>query len=203
MLNSARKSPRQARSRATVDVILDATVLVLAAEGYAAATTTRIADRAGVSVGSLYQYFPNREALVNAVAHRHDMALQREVGLSLAAVRGASLRTVLGRGLRTVIQAHGRNLALQRVLVEEAPRLGARSWVIDPDAYRHTTSRQVFDQHESELRAGFNREAAAFLIPNVVGASIAAATLSRPAAFDSGELETELTEMIYSYVAGR
>jgi len=63
---SPRKKPRQERSVATVEVILDATARVLCSTGYDRASTNRIAMSAGVSVGSLYQYFPSKEALVAA-----------------------------------------------------------------------------------------------------------------------------------------
>lgn len=66
-----RKSPVQARSAASVDAILDATVQVLLQVGKQRLTTTRVASRAGVSVGTLYQYFPNKSALLRAVLRRH------------------------------------------------------------------------------------------------------------------------------------
>ena len=64
----ARKLPVQARARTTVDIILRACAQVLAEEGYARTSTNRVAAVAGVSVGSIYQYFPNKDALVLAVA---------------------------------------------------------------------------------------------------------------------------------------
>ena len=66
-----RKTPVQARSAVTVDAILSATIQVLLAEGQERLTTTRVAYRAGVSVGTLYQYFPNKKALLRAVLERH------------------------------------------------------------------------------------------------------------------------------------
>jgi AcrR family transcriptional regulator len=66
-----RKSPVQARSAASVDAILEATLQVLIREGKERLTTTRVADRAGVSVGTLYQYFPNKSSLLQAVLYRH------------------------------------------------------------------------------------------------------------------------------------
>src|SRR5687767_9201431 len=66
-----RKTASQARSRATVDAILRATAHILVREGYDHLTTNRVADRAGVSIGSLYQYFPGKEALVKALLDRH------------------------------------------------------------------------------------------------------------------------------------
>jgi AcrR family transcriptional regulator len=66
-----RKTPTQARSAATVDAIFEATIQVLLADGGQRLTTTRVAERAGVSVGTMYQYFPNKQALLYAVVHQH------------------------------------------------------------------------------------------------------------------------------------
>lgn len=66
-----RKSPVQARSTASVDAILDATIQVLLQVGKERLTTTKVALRAGVSIGTLYQYFPNKSALLRAALKRH------------------------------------------------------------------------------------------------------------------------------------
>lgn len=66
-----RKRPQQRRSRVTIDTIFEATIQVLLANGLDRITTIQIADRAGVSIGSLYQYFPNKRALLAAVVKRH------------------------------------------------------------------------------------------------------------------------------------
>lgn len=66
-----RRQPRQQRSRALVDAILEAAAQVLAAEGPERTTTNRVAERAGVSVGSIYQYFPHKHALFTALGERY------------------------------------------------------------------------------------------------------------------------------------
>lgn len=66
-----RKTPVQARSTATVEAIYEATIQVLLSEGGQRLTTTRVAERAGVSVGTLYQYYPNKESLLFAVLEAH------------------------------------------------------------------------------------------------------------------------------------
>jgi AcrR family transcriptional regulator len=71
VLLEPRKSPVQARSAASVDAILEATIQVLLSAGKERLTTTRVASRAGVSVGTLYQYFPNKSSLLQAVLKRH------------------------------------------------------------------------------------------------------------------------------------
>ncbi|GAA3290149.1 TetR/AcrR family transcriptional regulator [Streptomyces cinereospinus] len=66
-----RKTPVQTRSGATVEAIFEATIQVLLADGATRLTTTRVTERAGVSVGTLYQYFPNKQALLFAMLERH------------------------------------------------------------------------------------------------------------------------------------
>lgn len=75
---SPRKRPRQARATVTVDAIFEATIQVLLAEGIHRLTTTRVAERAGVSVGTMYQYFPHKQALLYALNERYlDMLADR------------------------------------------------------------------------------------------------------------------------------
>src|SRR5262245_57527724 len=83
-----RKSASQERSRLTVNAILEATARVLMKEGYDRASTNKIAAVAGVSIGSLYQYFPSKEALVAAVSERHShevLQLMRDALVKVAA----------------------------------------------------------------------------------------------------------------------
>ena len=74
-----RKSPSQERSRQTVDAIIEAAAQVFERHGYAGGTTNRIAERAGVSIGSLYQYFPNKEAILAVLLERHVAEAERIV----------------------------------------------------------------------------------------------------------------------------
>jgi AcrR family transcriptional regulator len=83
-----RKSPVQARSTASVDAILKATVQVLLKVGKEKLTTTRVAARAGVSVGTLYQYFPNKSALLRAAMRLHMEEILAEVDRVCVAQRG-------------------------------------------------------------------------------------------------------------------
>ncbi len=117
---SARKRPSQARSQVTVEAILDAAAQVFEARGYAAGTTNRIAARAGVSIGSLYEYFPNKDAIVVALAERE---LEREREEILELLQGSardSLAGLLRRFVETVVGFHTRSPALHRILFEEA-----------------------------------------------------------------------------------
>ena len=90
-----RKSPVQARSAASVDAILDATIQVLLRVGKERLTTTRVALRAGVSVGTLYQYFPNKSALLQAALKRHLGEVTEAVELVCKEQRGGTLRQMV------------------------------------------------------------------------------------------------------------
>jgi AcrR family transcriptional regulator len=72
-----RRRPKQARARATAEAIIEATAQILEKHGEAAFTTNRIAEKAGVSIGSLYQYFPNKHAILRALAMRETYALYK------------------------------------------------------------------------------------------------------------------------------
>lgn len=117
---TVRRSPRQARSQATVAVILDAAARVLGQRGWSGLTTNHVAQVAGVSVGSLYQYFPHKQALVEAVKRRHFEVV-------LAALRDASdtalpLDTRVRLLVEGMIAAHEAPPGLHHALLEETPR---------------------------------------------------------------------------------
>jgi AcrR family transcriptional regulator len=95
MVLEPRKSPVQARSAASVDAILDATIQVLLAVGKERLTTTRVAVRAGVSVGTLYQYFPNKSALLQAALRRHLDAVTEAVERVCREQRGKPLQQMV------------------------------------------------------------------------------------------------------------
>jgi AcrR family transcriptional regulator len=86
-----RKSPVQARSTASVEAMLEATIQVLLQVGKEQLTTTRVAARAGVSVGTLYQYFPNKSALLQAVLRRHLDAVSSAIVDACTLQRGKPL----------------------------------------------------------------------------------------------------------------
>ncbi|ABD86366.1 TetR/AcrR family transcriptional regulator [Rhodopseudomonas palustris] len=198
--NHPRKLPRQARSLATVGVILDATALLLVDEGYDKTTTNRIAERAGVSIGSLYQYFPNREAVVAAVAQRVEAETSGPLWQILSDTRGQDLRGELKLIVSTSINSFAEALPLKRILLQATSMPATAQWSAAVFQNRLTVLRAFFHAHAGELREGFNSEAASLLIPRMTRSAIDAAILSRPAALVNGELEHELTTMLTSYL---
>ena len=118
-----RKQPVQRRSKATVDAILVAAAQVFEAHGYAAGTTNRIAERAGVSIGTLYQYFPSKEAIAAALLERHivdtNHRLHEWVGHMV--VEQHSLIEALHDYVTGMLEMHSRQPRLQHILLEETP----------------------------------------------------------------------------------
>lgn len=90
-----RKQPRQARSLATVNAIFEATIQVLVSDGPRRLTTTRVADRAGVSVGSMYQYFPHKQALFYALNERYLVSLAERIEATCLAQHGRCLEDMV------------------------------------------------------------------------------------------------------------
>jgi AcrR family transcriptional regulator len=119
-----RRAPRQERSRETVDVILQAAADVFGKLGYAGATTNKIAERAGYSVGSLYQYFSSKDDILLVLLERH----QREVHAVVEVARGklADSSIPLEEGLRCLLEGlldvHARDPSLSRVLAHGIDR---------------------------------------------------------------------------------
>jgi AcrR family transcriptional regulator len=118
-----RRAPSQRRSRETVQAIMTAAARVFATAGYAAGTTNRIAAEAGVSVGSLYEYFPNKDALLVALMEAHLVHGQAIVERAAAEImaRRPPLRDAVRHLIDAMIDLHARDRALHRVLFEEAP----------------------------------------------------------------------------------
>lgn len=90
-----RKQPTQARALATVDGIFEATIQVLVSDGPRRLTTTRVADRAGVSVGTMYQYFPHKQALFYALNERYLVSLAERIEVACAAQHGAPIERMV------------------------------------------------------------------------------------------------------------
>lgn len=120
-----RKRPMQARAQHTVETIFEATAQVLDEEGEAALTTNRIARRAGFSIGTLYQYFPTKEAILLAMIARERRRVMDELNerLARAAEQGDDPEQVIRERLRVLIDAFGAGGRIKRSLIRLAWQL--------------------------------------------------------------------------------
>ena len=151
-LTNPRKQASQQRSRATVDALIEATARILVREGFDAASTNRIAEQAGVSVGSLYQYFPGKEALVAAVIDRHHRELMQVVRGALAEVASDPIEEAVRKLVAVAIKAHRVDPKLHRVLAEQIPRVGKLATLETFNRDNYTLFLAYLERHRDELR---------------------------------------------------
>jgi len=126
MATKSRKSPKQSRSKITVEAILEATTHILLAVGAQNLTTNHVAERAGVSIGSLYQYFPNKESLIAALIEQH---VQQEIDNMTAVIEGwngALDRSLFRQLIQTLIQIHLDDIELTKLLHQQVNSLECR-----------------------------------------------------------------------------
>ena len=152
LLTKPRKLASQQRSRATVDALVEATARILVKEGFDKASTNRIAEVAGVSVGSLYQYFPGKEALVVAVVERHQQEIMQTVRGELAEIRALPVEKAMRKLVAVAVKAHGVDPKLHRVLAEQIPRVGELEKLETFSRENFTLFRAYLDSHRDELQ---------------------------------------------------
>jgi AcrR family transcriptional regulator len=147
-----RKQASQERSRATVDALVEATARILVREGFDKASTNRIAEVAGVSVGSLYQYYPGKDALVAAVIDRHNQEIMQVVRDALAEVAAQPIEKAVRRLVGVAIEAHRIDPKLHRVLAEQIPRTGRLENVETFNREAHALFKAYLEGHRDEIR---------------------------------------------------
>jgi len=161
-LTKPRKDASQERSRATVDALLEATARILVREGFDRASTNRIADVAGVSIGSLYQYFPSKEALVAAVVERHQQDIRQVIQGELEKAAMLPIEQGVRMLVAVAVKSHRIAPKLHRVLAEQIPRVGTLEKVETFNRENFALFRSYLESRKSELRVK-NLELAAFL----------------------------------------
>jgi AcrR family transcriptional regulator len=174
-----RKSASQERSRLTVDALLEATARVLMKEGYDRASTNKIAAVAGVSIGSLYQYFPTKEALVAAVIDRHMHEMLQVFRDALVKVATLPMEVAARELVAVMFDAHRVNPKLHRVLAEQIPRTGRLENIEAIDREAHALVRGYLEAHRDELDVP-DPDVAAFVCVTAVEALTHAAVVRRP-----------------------
>lgn len=146
-----RKVASQERSRATVEALIEATARILVRDGFEKASTNRIAELAGVSVGSLYQYFPGKESLVAAVIERHQQEIMQTVRDELAGVLDMPVEQAVRKLVAIAVKAHRVDPKLHRVLAEQIPRVGKLEKVASFNSENYALFRTYLESHRDEL----------------------------------------------------
>jgi AcrR family transcriptional regulator len=201
-LTNPRKHASQERSRATVDALIEATARILVREGFDKASTNRIAEEAGVSVGSLYQYYPGKEALVAAVIDRHNQEIMQVVRGAQAEVASQPIEKAVRRLVAVAIEAHRVDPKLHRVLTEQIPRTGRLENVEAFNRENYALFRAYLEGHSDELRV-VDLGLAAFVCVTSIEALTHTAVLRRSEMLSDeavGTLVDEATRLIVGYL---
>jgi AcrR family transcriptional regulator len=203
-LTNPRKNASQQRSRATVDALVQATARILVKEGFDKASTNRIAEVAGVSVGSLYQYFPSKEALVVAVIDRHNQEIMATVRAELA----EAMRQPVEKGVRKLVavavKAHRVDPKLHRVLAEQIPRVGKLENAGTFNQENYAVFRSYLETRRDELRV-CDLELASFICVTSIEALTHNAVLHHSKALSDDAMEAlieEGTRLVVGYLKG-
>ncbi|TDC70945.1 TetR/AcrR family transcriptional regulator [Actinomadura sp. GC306] len=198
---SPRKIPRQERSRQTVERILEAATRVLSERGYDGASTNRIAKAAGLSNGSLYQYFPNKDAIVIAVLDRFADRLADRLGAEIEATMGLPWQEA-GRALLDVqIRLFEENADLLRIIVEQIPRLGPLDKLAALQRRLTDLVRVYLLVNRDEFRDDLDVEATVWIVAETVGLLSTKYVLDRPP-IPHDRMVDELAELVIGYIRG-
>jgi AcrR family transcriptional regulator len=188
--------PVQERSIAMVESLLEAAARVFVREGYAKATTNRIAAAAGVSVGSLYQYFPNKDAIAVELLRRYRDGLVKLIAGRLERADRETFPAIVRELLGDLLRAEGISPALHRVLIEQVLRTSARREMLGFEERLEAVVANALRASEVE---GVDFDMVAFVLVRAVLAVVQSAVVDRPH-MDRSALADELTRLVVGYV---
>jgi AcrR family transcriptional regulator len=202
-----RKLPQQDRSRLTVEAILEATTHILVEEGYDKANTNRIAERAGISIGSLYQYFPNKESLMAALMEQHSNEIAALVESKLNHLFNEPLEIAIPELVKAVIAAHAIAPRLHQVLNEEIPRSERLQQMQKADERIAQLLRsyliQWSDSSQQRLRQRLNPqniEMTIFILSRTVESLCHSAVIEHPDFVSNNQFEQEVSNLLLFYL---
>lgn len=197
-----RKWPRQARSRATFDALLDATARILERDGYAALTTNRIAERAGASVGTLYEYFPDADTMVALLAAREIGRVLDVLESSMEALHDEPFEPAMRAWLGVAFEELHARRALVRELMTNVPFLGRLPAAKELAARLAVIAATGGSRRRNEVELA-GMPTALFLVANMVRGAFLAMLLSPPKGVSREVMLDDLTELVLRMLRGR
>ena len=193
-----RRRPTQRRAVETVEAVLDATVRLLKRGGTKGITTNRIAEVAGVSIGSLYQYFPNRGAIFNALHQRHIDQIDRMIQNTVVEHAGASLKDLMRAIIEAMVQSHAGDPALPELLSREVPHRAGGT--VDFAQRLHGVFLLAISARAQELKKRRNLDAVVFVVVHMIDALSHGAALRRPQTLSLAEAQDEAVKAVLAYL---
>lgn len=194
-----RRTPRQSRAEETVASILEAAAQILEKSGLAAFTTNAVAERAGVSIGTLYQYFADKAALLRALGEREMTAALANIGTALQseADADATIEDRVRAVVRALVNAFGGRQRARKAVVQAVLAQGNTIELLAPVA---AFMAQAEAQPPQRGLSRLSREQA-FVLSRALMGAIRAGVLEEAPFFKSRAFEDELVRLILSYLA--
>src|SRR5580692_7027926 len=195
---SRRRRPMQRRARQTVDAILDAVVRILKREGFDAITTNRIAEVAGVSIGSVYQYFPDKRAIFVALHERHIQEIDRLVEAKLFEHAASPVEDLIAAMMEAMIEAHATDPELYELLLTEVPHRaeGTRDFAVR----LHGAFRLAVASRAHDLRSRRDLDKVVFVVTHMVESLSHGAVLRRPPGLSLAAAKKEAVRAVVAYL---
>jgi len=194
-----RKRPRQDRSKATVETILAATARVLVKKGFDGLTTNAVAEQAGVSIGSLYQYFPSKEALVAALIEQHIEEMNAAILTELTRVSKLPMAQAVRAVIELTIRAHSIEPELHRVLTEQVPRVGRLARLAEADSICRRMVAGILAARKDELAIA-DPDTSAFILVASIESITHRAALFAPERLRDPRLIDEAVALVTRYL---
>jgi AcrR family transcriptional regulator len=194
-----RKKPKQARSRATFEAIVEAGAQLLVQEGYHNLTTNRLAERAGVSIGSLYQYFPNKEAVIASVVVRFADRQFDILATGLEELADAPIEQVVRHLVRGMLAAKRAEPELSRVLLQELPQIGQVDVLSDWNERACQLVEFALAARRDEIDVD-DLEMAAFMTVTACHGIVQSTLLDRPELLEGDQLGDHTARMMLTYL---
>lgn len=192
-----RRQPKQGRARQTVEAVLDAVIRVLKREGFEAITTNRIAEVAGVSIGSVYQYFPDKHAMFAALHQRHIEEIDRMIATKLIDHAGAPLNALIRALVEGMIDAHSGDTELYGLLLTQVPhRAGGKQ---DFAVRLHGAFRLAIAAGAPEVKKR-DLDKVVFVVTHMVESLSHGAILRRPPGLSLEEAKEEIVRAVLAYL---
>jgi AcrR family transcriptional regulator len=195
---AGRRRPQQRRARQTVEAILDGVTRVLKRDGVEAVTTNRVAEVAGVSIGSVYQYFPDKRAIFVALHQRHLNEIDHMVETKLLEHAGSPLDVLVRAMVEAMVDAHAGDPELYELLLTEVPHRaeGTKDFAVR----LHGAFRLAIGARARELKTRRDLDTVVFIVTNMVEALSHGAVLRRPPRVSLSTAKEEAVRAVLAYL---
>jgi AcrR family transcriptional regulator len=198
LARTTRRQPKQRRALETFDAVLDAVMRILKREGAAAVTTNHIAEVAGVSIGSLYQYFPDKRAIFHALHSRHIEQIDQLIERTLVAHACSALEELVKALMEAMIEIHEGAPELYHALMTEVPHSsgGKQAFAVR----LHGVFLLAIAARVNQLKKHHDPLKTAFVVAHMIDSLSHAVVLRRPQGLSRSDLKKEAVRAVLAYL---